>query len=189
MNDIYETLKKAPIIASVLDEQSLSLALESKCKVIFVLYGTILNITDIAKRIREHNKIGIINVDLIDGFANKEIVIQYIKENTHFDGIVSSKVNIIREANKLGIITIFRAFLIDSFAYKSLKKQLSKVNLTFLQVMPGWPRLITWCAKNYDYKIISGGLLCNKEDMQAAIASGAYAVSTSNNTLWDEEIL
>jgi len=181
---IDDVFRLNSIIPAIVDDNALSMVLKIDCKVVFILYGNILNISSIIDRVKKENKIVFVNVDLIDGFSSRDVVVKYLKEMTNVDGILSSKVAMIKEAKKLGLMSILRVFLIDSFAYKNIQKQIDISKPDCIQVMPGWPRLISWCVKKYNYNIIAGGLLCYKEDVVTAINAGAIAISTTNKTLW-----
>ena len=74
-----EALEDSPVIPVIKDNDGLEAVLKSDCKIVFVLYGDVLNIQDIIGRIKEAGKILFVNVDLLDGFANKEIVVRYLK--------------------------------------------------------------------------------------------------------------
>ena len=55
-----ELLNENPIIAAVKDFDSLQEALESNINIIFILFGDILSVSEISKKIRDKNKIGIL---------------------------------------------------------------------------------------------------------------------------------
>ena len=52
-----ELLNENPIIAAVKDFDSLQEALESNINIIFILFGDILSVSEISKKIRDKNKI------------------------------------------------------------------------------------------------------------------------------------
>ena len=57
MRNIKELLMDAPIIAAVKDDAGLRRALESDCKVIFLLYGTIVNIDALVRDVQGRGKL------------------------------------------------------------------------------------------------------------------------------------
>ena len=65
MSSFKEVLEENPVVAAVKDESDLEAALESDIKVIFVLFGNILNVKSISDKILSSKKIGIIHVDLV----------------------------------------------------------------------------------------------------------------------------
>lgn len=183
-NNLYEILEDNPIIPSIKDDTDLEEVLLSDCKIVFILYGSVLNISEIVKKIKDRGKMAFINVDLLEGFSQKEVVIHYLKQHTQADGILSSKASMIKAAKSQGFITIHRFFIIDSFSFRNLDKQIKISQPDYLEILPGWPKLISWTMEKIDIPIISGGLLCFKEDVIAALKAGAIAISSTNKKIW-----
>ena len=82
------------------------------------------DIIEISHKISEKNKIGILHIDLVDGLTNREIVLEYLKEKTKFDGIISTKAQTVKSAKKLGLVAIQRVFILDSLSFQSTKNHL-----------------------------------------------------------------
>ena len=178
-------LEDNPIIASIKDDSSLTKVLKSECNIVFILYGSILNIGEIVKKIKDAGKIAFIDVDLIDGFSNKEVVIEYLKKHTDTDGILSSKASMIKTANKYNYYSIHRFFLIDSFSFHNIKKQIGISSPDCIQILPGaMPKVISWVIERINIPVIVGGLVCEKEDVVAALKAGATAISSTNTDIW-----
>ena len=53
MRPVNLSLMDAPVIAAVKNDADLRQALESDCQVIFLLYGTVLNIDELVQRIHQ----------------------------------------------------------------------------------------------------------------------------------------
>ena len=119
----YQALEENPIIAAIknMDDLELCCSLE-EIRVVFVLFGDICTIRTIVKRLKDAGKIAIVHVDLIVGLSSKEIVVDFIKMSTEADGIISTKVPLIRRGNELNFITVQRCFLLDSMAYENLRQ-------------------------------------------------------------------
>lgn len=174
-----------PIIAGIKDEAGLKKVLITECRIVFILYGNIMTIPSIVKKIKDSGKIAFINVDLIEGLSSKEIVVQFLKQNTVADGILSSKAPIIKAAKALGFYTIHRFFLIDSFSYHNLTKQIDISQPDCIEILPGcMPKVISWVVNIVDIPVIAGGLVCEKDDVVAALNAGAKAISSTNPDVW-----
>ena len=172
-------------IPGIKDNDDFQAVLKLPVKPVFVLYGDILTIPDIVRKLKEHGKTVFVNIDLIEGFSSKEIVVKFLKTTTQIDGILSSKANMIRAAGNLGLITIHRFFLIDSFSYSNLFKQIEISKPDCIEMMPGcMPTVISWVVEKTDIPVIAGGLVCNADDAQAALNAGACAVSSTNRIVW-----
>jgi glycerol uptake operon antiterminator len=183
-NKLLEILDNHPIIPAIKDDVGLEAVIKTDCKIVFILYGNVLNITNIVQKINDSGKMAFINVDLLEGFSNKEIVIQYLKKHTQAEGILSSKASMIKAAKTQGFLTIHRFFIIDSFSFANLDKQISISQPDCLEVLPGWPKLISWVMEKIDIPVIAGGLVCSKEDVIAALKAGATAICSTNAEVW-----
>ena len=95
-----------------------------------------------------------VHVDLISGLSPKEVSVEYLKEHTEADGIISTKPSLIKKAKELGMYTILRYFLLDSMAFENIRQQQHIVRPDF------------------------------KEDVMAALSAGAIAVSSTNHQVW-----
>lgn len=184
-----EAIEANPIIAAVKDEKGLQNCLDKEeLTVIFILFGDIRSIKDIVERIHRAGKIAMVHIDLITGLSSKEVAVDYICEEVHADGIISTKAPLISRARKLGAYTVLRFFLIDSMALKNIEnlgkqhEQLPDV----VEVLPGlMPKVLKRVSRLCRVPVIAGGLISDKEDVMGALGAGAAAVSTTNQDVWD----
>ena len=65
----------------------------------------------------------IVHVDLISGLNAREVAVDFIRENTEADGIISTKPLLVKRAVELGLIGIQRTFVIDSMAMDTLESR------------------------------------------------------------------
>lgn len=178
-------LETAPVIAAVKDEKGLKRCFESECQVVFILYGNLCNIAEIVGEVKRHGKIAIVHADLALGINPREIAIDYIKENTLADGIISTKPQLVKRASELGLFGILRTFIIDSMAISTIKKQIDTFHPNMVEVMPGiMPMVLTELRDYTNIPIIAGGLIRDKKDIIAAFSAGADAISTTKEELW-----
>ena len=78
LNLFVEAMQDAPVIAAVKNDEGLDRALSSGCTVVFLLYGTILNIGELVRRVKEAGKLAFIHIDLIEGMSARDISAEYI---------------------------------------------------------------------------------------------------------------
>lgn len=183
----YEMVESNPVIAAIKNEEGLEACCKLEdIKVVFILYGNICNIGTIVKRIKDADKIAMVHVDLINGLAGKEISMDFIRNNTKADGIITTKPVLVKRAKELGLHTILRIFLLDSMAYQNIDRQISAVRPDIIEVLPGlMPKVIKKITRNVRIPIIAGGLIAEKEDVMGALGAGAIAVSTTNPRVWE----
>lgn len=175
----------APIIAAVKDGVGLQMALESDCKVIFLLYGTILNVDALVQKVQEHGKLCVVHIDLIEGLSNRDIAVDGLVKLCHPDGIISTRVPQIRRAQQLGILAIQRTFMLDSISLQNLLVQIETNRPDFIEVLPGIiPGVIREITEKTTVPLIAGGLIRSKQDVIQALQAGVVAVSTTCRDVW-----
>lgn len=109
--ELMDAIQETPVIAAVKDDAGLCNALTNEnIRVVFVLYGDICNIASIVRRIHEAGRFAVVHVDLIAGLAGKEVAVDFIRNTTEADGIISTRQSFIRRAKELGLAAILRVF-------------------------------------------------------------------------------
>ncbi len=187
--DFINKIEINPIIAAVKDDDGLSRALRKDIEIIFVLYGDICTIPEIVRRIKKADKVAMVHVDLITGLNNsKDICLDFIKNNTEADGIITTKSNLIAHARELELNTVLRYFILDSLALQNIEKQArsSGIKPDIIEFLPGivLPKMIRRINKVSRVPVIAGGLIADKEDVMNALDAGAMAISTTNEMVW-----
>lgn len=178
-------LLEHPVIASIKNEDDLADVLQEACPVVFVLFGSVLSIAGIVRTLKEAGRHVFVDVDLVDGFASKPVVVDFLREHTDADGVLSSKSMMVRYAKTAGLFAVHRLFLVDSFSYHNLPKQVAASGADAIEMLPGcMPRVISWVKEDTDLPIIAGGLVCDKEDVMNALGAGAIAIASSNHDVW-----
>lgn len=179
-------VEDCPVIAAIKDEDGLKQCLETDIGVVFVLYGDICNIADIIHLLKVNKKTVLVHIDLISGLSTKEIAVDYIRERTNADGIISTKPMLIKRAKELGLYTIQRFFVLDSLALENISKQAETRYTDLIEVLPGvMPKIIKRICDMISIPVIAGGLISDKDDVLSALDSGAIAVSTTRQDIWE----
>jgi glycerol uptake operon antiterminator len=186
MYDFKELLLKNPVIAAVRSEVELQRVLTYDINIVFVLYGSILDIKDICDRLKVRNKIVFVHVDMIEGLKSDAKGIEYIKKLANPYGIISTKLSNIKFAHNLGLKTVQRVFIIDS---QSLNTGINNIHTAMphaIEVMPGVAsKIIKIIQKDINLPIIAGGLIHDRRDIIDSISAGAVSISTSDEILWN----
>lgn len=184
--EIYDCFESNPIIAAIKDINGLKqCCMTEEIKIVFVLFGDICSIGNIVEKLKKSGKQAMIHVDLIGGFGSKEIIVDFVKQNTLADGIITTKQSLIKRAGQLGLTTVLRYFLIDSMALENIRIQQNVVHPDFIEVLPGvMPKIIKEVCRLTKIPIIAGGLISDKESVMGALSAGAVAVSTSTAKVW-----
>lgn len=187
MSDSLKNLvEECPVIAAIKDEIGLEQCLRTDIGIVFVLYGDICSIAEIVERLKEAGKTAMVHLDLISGLSSKEVAVDYIREYTRADGIISTKPMLIKRAHELGLFTIQRFFVLDSMAIDNIQKQTDAHTTDLIEILPGvMPKVIRKICGMTAIPIIAGGLISDREDVLSALDAGAVAVSTTKREVWE----
>ena len=183
LKELMCVLDDSPMIAACKNDEGLERALDSDCTVVYLLYGNVCTIASLVQRIKDANKTAFVHVDLIDGLSNRDIAVDFIRQNTNTDGIITTRPNLIRRARDLGLITIQRFFVLDSMAFENIVRQSSQADV--VEILPAtMPKVIRKLCGKIRQPLIASGLIMDKEDIISALGAGALAVSATNPELW-----
>ncbi len=175
------------IIAAVKSEQELEEALKTDVKEIFDLCPSLMREKSRAEKAHIAGKKLFAHIDLAEGIGKDRIGIEFIK-SIGLDGIISTRVNMIKFARESGLCTIQRFFIIDSHSVDTTVEALKSSKADMIEIMPGvLPKIIRSLREQISVPIIAGGLVETNDEAAAALNSGAFAVSTSNYTLWNRK--
>lgn len=186
MKNFKNIISEAKIIIAVKNIEDLATALKAEEKIIFLLCGSILNIEEITRKIRAAGKSSFVHTDMIAGFDSKDtLIIDFLKENSYTDGIISTKPTMLKYAKKRGLLTVQRCFLIDSLSYVNSVKMIREAIPDAVEILPGvMPKILKKISEEIPLPIIAGGLIFDKEDIEIAFSSGVTAISTTKKELW-----
>ncbi len=179
-----EALENSPVIAAIKDEEGLKKCLTSESQVIFILYGDILTIPQIVQTVKSSGKLAMVHIDLITGLSNKEVSVDFLKQYTLADGIITTRPNLINHAKKIGFYTVLRFFLIDSMAYENIERQVKSTKPDVIEVLPAMAKIVSKICAISPTPVIAGGLVSDKEDVITLLQAGVTSVSTTTKSLW-----
>ncbi|WEG13507.1 glycerol-3-phosphate responsive antiterminator [Pullulanibacillus sp. KACC 23026] len=177
---ILEVLRREQIIFSIKTPKALDHFLESDITIGFLLEGSINNLQNYVKVLKNRNKIVFLHLEKVQGirvdFEGLQFLSHYIKPH----GIITTKKQLIRSAKSLGFCTVQRLFLVDTDAVQNGLQIAKEFQPDFIEVMPGLISCVFGKIKQtIDIPLITGGLISDEEQIQKAINHGALAVSTS----------
>jgi glycerol uptake operon antiterminator len=188
-SDFIRIVEDNPIIAAVKDDEGLEECLRTEIGVVFILYGNIGSIIDIVKKIKRSGKLALVHMDLVSGMQAKDVSVDYIRNYTEADGIITTKVNLLPRAKELGLNTILRTFVLDSTAMETLDRNSrpESVQPDIMEVLPGTllPDVIRQIVSSCRVPVMVSGLITRKSEVMNALKSGAVSISTTNRKLWD----
>ena len=185
MRSLENLLAEVPVIAAIRNNSDLERVIKCDIRIVFVLYGSLVEIGDICNKLKTANKLIFIHVDMIDGLKADAKGIEFIKKHVNPFGIITTKTSSVKSAINLGLYTILRVFILDSQSLQTGIQNIHTVTPHAVEVLPGVAsKIINIIKKDIHIPIIAGGLINNKKDVMEAMSAGALAVSTSNEEVW-----
>lgn len=178
-----ELIKKGTVIAAVKSENFDS-AVASEAQWIIDLSPDLNTLSEKAEAAHNAGKKLLIHFDLATGIGKDRSGMLYAK-NAGVDGIISTRVNIIKLARQADIFTVQRFFIVDSHSIDTTIEALSASKADMIEIMPGIiPKIIKSLAAEINTPIIAGGLIETEAEMSSVLEAGATAISTGNKELW-----
>ncbi len=176
------------VIAAVRNEKDWETALKSKVTTIFDLSPELFTLKERVESAHGAGKQLFIHLDLAMGIGKDRTGIQFVKESG-VDGIISTRVNIIKIAREIGLFTVQRVFIVDAHSVETTIDSARASKTDMIEIMPGIVgKIIEIMKERLTIPLIAGGLIETKEEAAFALSCGAAAVSTGKQTLWEEII-
>lgn len=172
------------VIAAVRNEADFERACHGNVEAIFDLSPDLLTVANRVKRAHDMGKKLLIHIDLATGIGKDESGLSYLS-GLGIDGIISTRVNMIRTAHELGLFTVQRFFIVDSHSITTSMESLKASHADTIEIMPGVVfKVIEELHGKVGVPIIAGGLIESREEIDCALRCGASAVSTGKAELW-----
>ena len=172
------------IIAAVKTREELDAAKLSGVKIIFDLSPDILSLEEVVREAHSCGKRIFLHMDLAEGIGKDKAGLQYVKQKK-VDGIISTRVSIIKAARDVGLFTVQRFFAVDSHSIDTTLESIKSSKPDMIEVMPGIATKIVSRFAKSGIPVIAGGLVQTKQEVTEALGAGALAVSTGQIELWD----
>lgn len=175
------------VIAAVKDAREFMQACRSEVQMIFWLSPSILTLDSMIQTAHASGKQIFLHMDLAEGIGKDREGLFYVKKSGA-DGIISTRVNMIKAAREVGLHTVQRFFMVDSHSVNTALEGIRASKTEMVEVMPGIvTKVIADLHQKLTIPIIAGGLISSEQEVKAALVSGAYAVSTSSTALWNRK--
>lgn len=178
--------RETPIIPAIRKPELVDQAIASHSRLIYLLTGDPENVEAMIQRIVDAAKVPIVNLDLLNGFSRDKYAVNYLKR-VGAGGIISTHLDPLRHALAIGLYGIQRTFLLDSGAMDTISNQLRNSPVHALEILPAMvaPKMLERVrAISPDLPVVGGGLIQNMKEVEALLAQGLSAVSTSHPEMW-----
>lgn len=178
---IYDRLERSPVIAAT--DGGWRAAVVSDAEVLFHTGASLLTVEEELHLAKRANKAVFVHIDLAAGIGRDAAGLQWLAARGA-DGIISTRTQLIRTAHECGLLTVQRFFVLDSKGMHAIDDAIGTGCADLIEIMPGViPKALAHvCAQ--PTPVIAGGLIETKNEIMAALAAGALAVSTGKSDLW-----
>ena len=180
---IIDLLEECPVISAI-KSGGLEAAANSQCSLVFLLAANILSVKEETDKLHTAGKKVFVHIDLAEGIGKDGFGVSYLKK-CGADGIISTKSAVIRMAKEQNLVTVQRIFALDSQGILSAAETVKTANPDFIEIMPGIAYKAIKQLSGIKIPVIAGGLISEKSEIFSALDSGAIAVSTGKQELWD----
>jgi glycerol uptake operon antiterminator len=183
----FEGLKSRPVIAGLRDSAQVEAAIRRGVGVLFILGEDILALQDSVTKAHAEGRMIFAHVDLIKGVGRDEAGVRFLAKHVGVDGILTTRSNLISPAKREGLIAVQRLFVLDSESMAAGLPTVEKAAPDAVEVLPGviLPTIAQeLAARGALPPLIAGGLIRTATQVEAVLAAGAVAVSTSQVSLW-----
>lgn len=186
MINFSEILSDNPVIGAIRNEKDFEVVINCDVKMVFVLYGNIINIQDICEKLKRNNKIVFVNLDMIEGLKGDRFGVEFIKEKVKPHGIISTNSHVLKHARNLGLFTIQRLFILDSISIETGVSIAKTIKPDAIEILPGIAyKAVELIKDRVSQPLITGGLIYSQKDAVKALVAGVLGISTSSRDLWD----
>ena len=188
MNGIAELLKNGKVISATRSDEDFLKAVESQPTVIFDLCPDLMNVSAKVKKCHEAGKKYFLHMDLAKGIGKDDSGMRFLRR-IGVDGVISTKLNVIKMAREAGLFTVQRFFVVDSQSVHTTLESVKASKPDMIEIMPGTQSKVTErISSQTDVPVIAGGLIETEDEVRDMLESGAAAISTGQKSLWEMEI-
>jgi glycerol uptake operon antiterminator len=184
--DTFTSLFRGTPIVAACHFEYLALGVESRASAILLMNTRLQDLlSDEFAAARERKPI-MVHFDFVRGLSADREAVQFLKEHVGPAALVSTRGPAIRAAQKEGIPTVQRVFLIDTQSFQKTIGSVLENDPDAVEIMPGIaPSIVSDFKREVDKPLMLGGLIHNQATIQSAFDAGADAVSLSKVSLWN----
>ncbi len=185
VDEFARRFSEFPCGAAVKTGDQLQAALEGRPGVIFILRGNGLELASTLRRIHAAGKLAAIHVDLVDGVTSDISGVRWLVRSGA-DAIISSHGQAVRAIRAEGLVAIQRLLCVNRESIDLGLGAVQRAQPDIVELLPGaiLPSVAHLVLPYLTVPLLAGGFIRDRESAQRALAAGALAVTTSEETLW-----
>jgi len=162
-----------------------ALAVRDNLSGVFLLTGHIGVVKSYVELFLERQLPVFLHLEKIGGLSTDIHGLDYLAKVIRPTGIITTKTNVVKNAKKLGLLTIQRFFLVDTEGLENIAKSLNQIEPDVVELMPARiPEMIGKVKSFTALPVITGGLLFERSQALECLHHGAAAITSSKPELW-----
>lgn len=176
------------VIPSVREIKYLPLACKTKSPIILLSNTDIGNLMSQTDYVHKHEKQAFVHLELIGGFSPDFAGIKLLKNMYHLDGVFTTNVQAANMAKGLGLVVVYRFFLIDSRSLKRTSEILRKNKFDAVETLPAYCAIQEFAnlqRLGNGNTFIAGGFVRDSDMVTKIFEAGICGITTSQIELWD----
>jgi glycerol uptake operon antiterminator len=178
-------LQENPVIAACRSTESAHIRELTLTRVVFILGGTIFDLPGVVKDAKESDKLIFVDIDLLKGIGKDASGVRFLAKESHVDGIITTRSNLIKSIQKEGLVAVQRLFVLDSESLAGGLGVIEKSAPDVVEVLPGLilPKIMRK-MQTTSIPVIAGGLITEESEVRRILDSGALGISTTSRSLF-----
>lgn len=171
------------------DRRNLKEALESKSEYIVISFGNFYDLKKYVEKFEKKGKKVFIKVSDIKGLKDDDdAALTYLMDEVGAYGIISNKSRVISKAKKVGLVTIYTAFILDTQSIITSIRNIKNIRPDIVELRPGIiPKVVKEMRRKIDTPIWASSLFTEEEEVEEVIGAGAESILTGWEYLWSYE--
>lgn len=178
-------LRTRPAIASLFTPSDIDEFLDTDAPVCIVANADLLRLEAVVARMAEAERFAFINADTVSGLAPDRGGIDFLAK-VGAAGVVTTRAAMVSRIEQQGMLAMQKLFVTDRLNLPRSTHGLEGSKPSYVQIMPApvLPYILDEPLMRIS-PVIAGGFVANERSLEAALACGAAAVSTSERSLWN----
>jgi glycerol uptake operon antiterminator len=183
--EFLDRLAAFPCCPATTTGEQLERALQSRPLVLLILRADGLALGPFIKRVHERGKLVAVHLDLVSGLRSDTAAVEWLAE-AGADAVVSSRGHLMPAIRQRSMTAIQRLLLVRHAQLVAGVASIKRSEPDAVEVLPGIVLpLVKPILPDLGRPLLAGGFVRDPDDVSALLRSGAIAVTTSSEGLWD----
>lgn len=142
-----------------------------------------------SERVQQAGKHTVVHAEMLAGFRPDKIGLTLLRDRYGVDAVISTSTHVLETARRCGLQTIYRMFLLDSYALRSAIRTLKSARIDAVEVLPGpmaptVAKAVRAAGGDAHRALLAGGFIRDRRLVDQLVAAGFDGVTSSDQELW-----